>query len=329
MSNINSFFTLFLVLSGVLIFGIWTNINAYAQQPSSSPTSLSPASHIVTISSAVKAKMCAPGSPSLKVVNTTEARICGIPKTVKSNTTTAAAIPSTSTTAVSSPSTSPPTTTKLPATNVAAPKQQKTTTTPATSQLPKQTTGASKETTTAVRNVSDKPSLPSSPSTIAPQVNTVNKKHQQQEQLQPTTSNVTTGRNYTFATTSPAVTPSTLTYLGYQGSATSGGSTSSSSKDKHSSDTKSSSSHNDDSGKSSPSSIIKDDISSVIVKSFNFKHSRHSDSSDSKHEVSYFSDNSFDDNFPFISNQRTTVSASSSAIAGGASAAASASAGSG
>ena len=56
-------------------------------------------------------------------------------------------------------------------------------------------------------------------------------------------------------------------------------------------------------------SII-NDISSVIKKSFNY---RHSDSSD----------NSFDDNFPF------TVSASSSAIAGGASAAASASAGGG
>lgn len=262
--------------------------------------------------------MCAPGSPSLKVVNTTEARICGVPKTVKSNTTTAAAIPSTSTTAVSSS----PTTTKLLAANIVAPKQQKITTPPAASQLPKRTTGVSKETTAL--NPSDKPSSPSSTSAIAPQVNAISKKHQQQGQLQPVTSNVTAGRNYTFATTSPAVTADTLKYLGYQGSATAVNSGSSSdSKDKHGSDTKSSSSnHNDDSGKSSSSSSssIINDISSVIKKSFNYKHSRHSDRRD---VVSYFSDNPFDDKFPF------TGRASSSAIAGGDSASASASAGGG
>ena len=176
-------------------------------------------------------------------------------------------------------------------------------------------------TTTAVRSVSNKPSLPSSPSTIAPQANAISKKHQRQEQLQPATSNVPAGRNYTFATTSTAVTPNTLKYLGYKGSATAVNSGSSSgSKDKHSSDTKSSSSgHNDDDNGKSSSSII-NDISSVIKKSFNYKHSRHSGSSD---VVSYSSDNSFDANFPF------TVSASSSAIAGGGSAAASASAGGG
>ena len=316
MSNISSIFALFSVLSGILIFGIWSNIQAYAQQPSSLPTSLSPpnVSRSTTISPQVKAVMCAPDSPSLKVVNTTEARICGIPKTVKTNTTTAAAIPSISPTAASSP---PPTTTKLPAANVATPKQQKMTTTPAASQLPKQTTGASKETT--ITAVSNKQSSSSSPSTIAPQVNTISKKPQQQEQLQPATSNVPAGRNYTFATTSTVVTPHTLKYLGCHGSATAAYSGSSSdSKDRHSSDAKSSSSgHNDDSAKSSVSSII-NDVSSVIKKSFNFKHSTHSDSND---VVSFFSDNSFEDNFPF------TASASSSAIAGGASAAASASAG--
>jgi len=220
MSNISSIFALFSVLCGVLVFGIWSNIQANAQQPSSSPRSLSPppSSRSITISPEVKAIMCAPGSPSLKVVNTTEAHICGVPKTIKSNTTTAAAaIPSTSTTAVSSP----PTATKLPAANIAAPKQQKITTTPAASQLPKQTTGASKETTpTAVRNVISNPSSPTSPSTIAPQVNAISKKHQQQEQLQPATGNVPAGRNYTFATTSTAVTPDALKYLGYHGSAT-------------------------------------------------------------------------------------------------------------
>ena len=324
MSNIGSVFALFSLLSGVLIFGIWSNMNAYAQQ-SSSPTPPASSSRSIAISPEVKAKMCTPGSPSLKIVNTTEARICGIPKTVKSNTTTAAVIPSPSTTAVSSPSTSVPTT-KLPAANVAAPKQQKITTTPATSQLPKQTTGSSKESSAAapsiapIRNGSNKPSLSSSPSTIAPQVNTVNNKHQQkQEQLQPTASNIVAGRNYTFAT--PSVTPDTLKYLGYQGSATAGDSSSNGSKDKHSSNTKSSSSgHNVDNGKSSSPSSIINDISSVIKKSFNYKHFRHSDNSD---VVSYFSDNSFNDNLPF------TASASSSAIAGGASASASASAGGG
>jgi hypothetical protein len=319
MSNVSSIFALFSVLSGVLIFSIWSNINAYAQQLSSSPTPLSPppASRTITTSPGEKAKLCAPGSPSLKVVNTTEAHICGIPKTVKSNTMTAAAIPVTSTL--------PPTTTKPSATNLAAPKHQKITTTPATSQLPKQTTGASKESTTAapsiapIRNVSDKPSLSSA---IAPQVNAVNNKHQQQEQLQPTANRVVAGRNYTFATTPPAVTADTLKYLGYQESATADDSSSSGPKDKHSSDTKSSSSssHNSNSDKSSSPSSIINDISSVIKKSFNYKHSRYSDSSD---VVSSFSDNSFDDNFPF------TASASSSAIAGGASAAASASASSG
>jgi hypothetical protein len=296
MSNLISIFALISVLSAVLVFGIWSNIQTYAQQPSSSPTSLSPPTvpRSTTISPQVKAVMCVTDSPSLKVVNTTEARICGIPKTVKTDTTTASSIPSISPTAVSSP----PTTTKLPAANVAAPKQQKITTTPAASQLPKQTTGASKETTTTA--VSNKPSI------IAPQVNAISKKPQQQEQLQPATSNLPAGRNFTFATISPAVTSDTLKYLGYKGRATAADSGSSSdSKDKHSSDTKSS---------SSPSII--NDISSVIKKSFNYKHSRHSDSSN---VMSYFS--SFDDDFPF------TVSASSSAIAGGASAAASASAG--
>jgi hypothetical protein len=312
MSNSISIFALFSVLSSILIFGISSNIQAYAQQPlsSSKPLSAPSVSRSTTISPQVKAIMCAPGSPSLKIVNTTEARICGIPKTVKTNTTTAAAIPSTSNTAISSPST----TAKVPAADVVAPKQQKITTAAVASQLPKQTTGASKETTTTA--VSNKPSLTSSPSTIAPQVNAISKKHQQQEQLQPATGNVPAGRNFTFATSATAVTPDTLKYLGYHGSATAAdGGSSSGSKDKHSSDTKSSSSgRNDDTSKSS--SII-NDVSSVIKKSFNYKHSTHSDSND---VVSFFSDNLLGDNFPF------TASASSSAIAGGASASATASA---
>ena len=312
MSNISSIFALFSLLSGVLVFGICCNIQAYGQQPSSSTTPLSPptVSHSTSISPQVKAIICAPDNPDLKVVNTTEARICGIPKTVKTNTTTAAAILSRSNTAISLPGV---VTTKVPSADMVVPKQQKITTTPIASQLPKQTTGASKETT--ITAVSNKPSIPSSPSTIAPQVNALSKEHQQQRKPQLTTGNVPVGRNFTFATTSTGITPDTLKYLGYKGRATAADSGSSSdSKDKHSSNTKSSSiGSNDHTGKSS--SII-NDISSVIKKSFNYKHSRHSDSSDA---MSYFS--SFD--FPF------TVSASSSAIAGGSIAAATARSGSG
>ncbi|MFL6347967.1 MAG: hypothetical protein ACJ72X_06710, partial [Nitrososphaeraceae archaeon] len=87
MSNTSSIFALFSVLVGILLFGIWSNTNAYAQQ-SSSPTlsaSSPPTGSSLSkpISSELKSKMCDPSNPSLKVVNTTEARICGIAKTVK------------------------------------------------------------------------------------------------------------------------------------------------------------------------------------------------------------------------------------------------------
>jgi hypothetical protein len=69
--------TIFLTVGGVLVFTIWGNIYAYAQQSStaSSPSTI--------ISPELKAKMCNPSNPDLKIVNTTEARICGIAKTVK------------------------------------------------------------------------------------------------------------------------------------------------------------------------------------------------------------------------------------------------------
>ena len=269
--------------------------------------------------------MCDPSNPGLKIVNTTEARICGIPKTIKNTTATAAM--------------SPPTTKlPLPSANVAATKQQKITAnnnnntiTPAANQLPKQIAagkGITRPQIDPVRSVSDKSSSPSpspsSKSTIAPQINPINKAHQEQKLL-PIASNATAGQNYTLAAASPAMTPGKLIYLGYQGSTTSEGS-SSKDKDKHSSDSESSSSHNEDSSRSSSSSIIKDDISSVIVKSFNFKHSRHSDNSDNKAENTYFRDSSFDEDSFFSSNPTATASSSSSTIAGEASAAASASA---
>ena len=66
-------FTIFLA-GAVLVFAIWGNISAYAQQSSTPSTIISPE---------LKAKMCNPSNPDLKVVNTTEARICGISKTIK------------------------------------------------------------------------------------------------------------------------------------------------------------------------------------------------------------------------------------------------------
>ncbi|MFL6413066.1 MAG: hypothetical protein ACJ71K_17725 [Nitrososphaeraceae archaeon] len=74
-------FTIFSAVGGILVFAIWSNIHAYAQQSSLPPSTASSPSTM--ISPEIKAKMCDPSNPSLKVVNTTEARICGIPKTVK------------------------------------------------------------------------------------------------------------------------------------------------------------------------------------------------------------------------------------------------------
>jgi hypothetical protein len=74
-------FTIFSIIGGILVFAVWSNIQAYAQ-PSSSPPSTA-GSPSTMISPEIKAKMCDPSNPDLKVVNTTEARICGISKTVK------------------------------------------------------------------------------------------------------------------------------------------------------------------------------------------------------------------------------------------------------
>jgi hypothetical protein len=124
MSDMSSIFALFPVLMGVMLFGIWSNIHAYAQQSSSSPTLSAPSPPIGSslskpILPELKAKMCDPSNPSLKVVNTTEARICGIPKTVKPPLASAATTPQTS--AVSSQSTQQTVTTKPTAVSAGAP----------------------------------------------------------------------------------------------------------------------------------------------------------------------------------------------------------------
>src|SRR5919204_3255889 len=114
MNNTRLIYAVFSVIAGVLLFAIWSNIYAYAQQSSTTPPAAATSSpSTTTISPELKAKMCDPSNPSLKVVNTTESRICGIPKSVK-NTTTTAATPTTSVVSASQP-----------AANVAAPKHQK------------------------------------------------------------------------------------------------------------------------------------------------------------------------------------------------------------
>ena len=187
--------TIMLMFATIFLAGI-----VYAQQlplsssPSPSPSAGSSSSpSTTTVSPELKAKMCDPNNPSLRVVNTTESHICGIPKTVKPPV--LAAIPPSTSAATSSSSTSAET----------------------------------RATTAPVSNPSSRilSSSPSPPSTIAPQVNTINKLHQPQLQQQQIvkTSNSTAGQNYTFASTSPVVTSGKLMYLGYHGDTTHSSST--------------------------------------------------------------------------------------------------------
>ena len=240
MNNTFSIYAVLSVLTGLMLFGIWGNIQVYAQ-PSPSVS----AADSSTISPQVKAIMCDPSNPSLKVVNTTEAHICGIPKTVK---------PSLSSSTPPTPATSSTTTTTQQTTKpslnpiVATPSKQH-------------------EITTTGNNVADKTRLApisnpaikqfSSTTTIAPQAIYQQQQQQLEQQPQPqilpltTTSNNTIALNNTLATASPLLGPGKLTFLGFHGSDSSsrsdnghgsGSTHSSSSSVKHSSDTKSSSS---------------------------------------------------------------------------------------
>jgi trimeric autotransporter adhesin len=242
MSNKSSIFTVFSVLVGVMLFGVWSNIYAYAQQSSSSQSSTPTGSSVSKpISQELKAKMCDPSNPSLKVVNTTEARICGIPKTVKPALASAAATPKTSTVS-SSPST---------AANITAPKQQQikavnNTHINAISRPARGATGTTIAPVSHSHPTNTSLSSSSSPLAIAPQIRAIN-----QQQPSPsirginsttgfnsTTStaainttalppiilingttpiNSTAGQNYTFAATSPVATSDQLLYLGYHG----------------------------------------------------------------------------------------------------------------
>ena len=245
MNNTFSISAVLSVLTGLMLFGVWGNIQVYAQPSSSS----SAADSSSTISPQVKAIMCDPSNPGLKVVNTTEAHICGIPKTVKpslsSSTAPTPAVSSTTTATqqTTKPSLNPIEVIKLPTTS----KQQEITTTG--------NNVADKTRIAPTSNPATKP-LPSTTTTIAPQA--IHQQQQQQEQQsQPqilpltATSNNTITLNNTLSTASPLLGPGKLTFLGFHGSGSSsrsdngdgsGGTHSSSSSVKHSSDTKSSSS---------------------------------------------------------------------------------------
>src|SRR5215212_8402738 len=92
---------------GIPVAATLASFTVNAQQLSRSPSSSIP--RTTAISENLKSEMCDPSNPSLKVVNTTEARICNIPKTVKDPTTTATPL-STTTSPSMTPTESRPTT---------------------------------------------------------------------------------------------------------------------------------------------------------------------------------------------------------------------------
>src|SRR5690348_2252221 len=127
MSKVSSISTLFLVLAGIMILGIWSNIYAYGQQSSSPALPSSTTSSVSkSISPELKAIMCDPSNPDLKVVNTTEAHVCGIAKTVKPGlpqTSPVASSPNPATTNLKSTATKPAATTTTTATGVTIPQK--------------------------------------------------------------------------------------------------------------------------------------------------------------------------------------------------------------
>jgi hypothetical protein len=316
MSNKSSIFALFSVLSGVLVFGIWSNIYAYAQQSSSPTLSPPPDSSLSKpISSELKTKMCDPSNPSLKVVNTTEARICGIPKTVKPPVTSAATPQTTQFVSSSSPSspTQQTATTTKPTTEAAPnPKQQPVTTSNNNTNAISRPTGSASGAT--VSPVSQ-PTIKSKVG-IAPQVNAVNGQQLPISAPQPITLingtagiNNTAGLNYTFAATSPIASSDKLLYLGYHGG-TKSSNDNSGSKHEDSTDSKpsthtSTKSVSDTSSKDKDTKptiprikITTDNDSTVKEKTSTTKSDDHSNSKHSDDSTSHKSTRNTDDSHP-------------------------------
>jgi hypothetical protein len=74
--------------------------------PSPSPTSPSPTSRIV--SPEIKAQMCDPNNPKLEFVNSTESEVCGLPKSIRNDTTTSPITPPSSPKPITPPSSPKP-----------------------------------------------------------------------------------------------------------------------------------------------------------------------------------------------------------------------------
>jgi hypothetical protein len=209
----------------ILFATVFSGSIAYGQQSQSLASPTSP--RTTRVSAELKAQMCDASNPSLKVVNTTEARICNIPKTVKSVPTTGVATLAPSTSAVSQkPAEKSPKSTSL-AVGPAFPSQQ-------TRPQNIVTSRSGDTATTAVSSVNSK-SLTALP-TIAPQASGINKQQEQIQQLA-ATSNDTATQNYTFASTTAALPAGKLLFLGYHGNPVGIKSSTSTSSD-HGSDSK-------------------------------------------------------------------------------------------
>ena len=156
----------------------------------------------------------------MKVVNTTESRIFGIPKTLKPS---IPATPPTSAVLSSSPPLPQQTTTKPAVAGVTTtPKQQQQITTTNNNTVSRPTSSIAGATIAPISNPGNKLLSTSSSSAIAPQVNAINQQQQlQPQQLPLTISNSTAGQNYTFASNSPLVGSGKLIYNGYNGGSTS------------------------------------------------------------------------------------------------------------
>jgi hypothetical protein len=212
-------FIAFFLLASILVFAVWSNIQVYGQSPATGGFASK------SISPELKSIMCDPSNPDLKVVNTTEARMCGIPKTVKPDLPSAtpqsspiASLSNPATTNLKSIATKPATTTTKATGITVPPKPQQTITTKNINAISPSTVYV---TWATISLLSDTSSLPSS--TTAPQISAVSQ--QQESPLIPIARvnstaaiNGTAGQNYTFAATSPVpITSDQLTYLGYHG----------------------------------------------------------------------------------------------------------------
>jgi hypothetical protein len=288
-------FVVFSILAGILISGVWSGIYAYAQQSSSSG-----ADSTSSISPELKAKLCDPTNPALKVVNTTEAHICGIPKTVKPS---LAGTPSTS--AVSSLTTQQ--TAKPTANNIVSG--------PTSKQQPITTTSNNAATTSAaiapISNPSIKP-LSSTTPIVAPQAS-------QQQQLKPQilplrTINNTAVLNNTLPVVSPALNSGKLVFLGFHGDTTGStpvGQTSTNTKS-HSDHSSSHTNHSSDNNSPSHSGHSSTSHKNVSNHNNSSSHSSKAPSSSSSSSSTHSSSSSSHSSKATSSSSSSTHSSSSS-----------------